>query len=130
MGGQLCVSSCGSQVSCFQRRIIYAFCVRITANSLITREYHDSGRKAGASEQPKVNGFALYPKKNKAAYDSATYNQAAIKKSLKNPCDPSCEKIMLTQMREKWNWNPDFDVAKVPRKESVKVKEPKKTTKK
>lgn len=40
------------------------------------------------------------------------YSQAQAAKALADPCIPSCQDIMLRQMKELWKWEPEFMLVK------------------
>jgi len=64
----------------------------------------DNGGAIHGEEKPHVRGLALRPKLLK----STVYNQAEAKKVLADPCEPSCQNVMLRQMRQQWKWEPEF----------------------
>lgn len=69
----------------------------------------EDGETVGEIEVPKVRGFALQPTLKASAYKTtASYEEKAILSTMVNPCAPSCQKIIIRQMEEKWNWKPGF----------------------
>jgi hypothetical protein len=83
-------------------------------------DYQHSIENAGAlGDQPRplVRGIALQPKKLKAT----EYSLAGVKVALADPCTPSCQNIMLRQMKSMWRWEPEFMIADVPRAEGINL---------